>query len=53
MRRALKDAPVRVVIRATRYDDDEPWRWWQKRRTIRSMMYELPKLVAYLFGLGP
>lgn len=53
MRRALDGTPVRIVIRATRYDDDEPGRWWRKRRTIRTVMYEAPKLVAYLFGLGP
>jgi uncharacterized SAM-binding protein YcdF (DUF218 family) len=53
MRRALAGAPVRVVMRATRYDDDEPERWWRKRRTIRTVMCEAPKLVAYLFGLGP
>lgn len=53
MRRALAGTPVRVVIRATRYDDDEPGRWWLKRRTIRTVMYEAPKLIAYLFGLGP
>jgi uncharacterized SAM-binding protein YcdF (DUF218 family) len=53
MRRAFEGTAVRVVIRATRYDEDDPARWWRKRRTIRSVMYEVPKLVAYLFGLGP
>jgi uncharacterized SAM-binding protein YcdF (DUF218 family) len=52
MRRALDGAPIRIVIRSTRYDDNDPARWWQRRRTIREVMTELPKLVAYALGLG-
>jgi uncharacterized SAM-binding protein YcdF (DUF218 family) len=50
MRRALKGTPVRVVMRATRYDDTDPARWWQRRRTIREVVYEVPKLIAYTLG---
>ena len=52
MRRALDGAPIRIVIRSTRYDDTDPARWWQRRRTIREVTTELPKLVAYALGLG-
>jgi uncharacterized SAM-binding protein YcdF (DUF218 family) len=52
LRRSFRDTPVRIVMRATRYDDDDPARWWRKRRTIRNVVYEFPKLVAYLIGLG-
>lgn len=53
MRRALEDTSIQITTRASRYDDDEPARYWRKRRTIRSVMFEMPKLIAYLLGLGP
>ena len=52
MRRELDGTSIRIVVRPTRYDDTDPARWWQRRRTIRDVMTELPKLVAYLLGLG-
>jgi uncharacterized SAM-binding protein YcdF (DUF218 family) len=52
MRRALDGTSIRIVIRPTRYDDTDPARWWQRRDSIREVMTELPKLVAYLLGLG-
>jgi uncharacterized SAM-binding protein YcdF (DUF218 family) len=51
-RRELAGTGVRVLVRASRYDDDNPNWWWTKRRTIRGVVYELPKLVAYGLGLG-
>jgi uncharacterized SAM-binding protein YcdF (DUF218 family) len=53
MRRALEGTNVRVIVRASRFDEDDPARYWRKRRTIRMMLTEFPKLVAYLLGLGP
>jgi uncharacterized SAM-binding protein YcdF (DUF218 family) len=53
IRRELEGTSIRIVIRPTRYDDTDPARWWQRRRTIRDVMTELPKLVAYLLGVGP
>jgi uncharacterized SAM-binding protein YcdF (DUF218 family) len=53
MRRELDGTSIRIVIRPTRYDDTDPARWWQRRRTIRDVMTELPKLFAYVLGLGP
>ena len=52
MRRAVADTPIRIVMRATRYDDDDPARWWRRRGTARRVMYELPAIVAYVLGLG-
>lgn len=52
VRRELEGTGVRVIVRASRYDDDDPAHYWRKRRTIRSMLSELPKLMAYVLGLG-
>ena len=52
MRRAVAGTEIRILMRASRYDTDNPARWWQRRSTIRSVMHELPALVAYVFGLG-
>ena len=50
MRRALgKD--VKVIMRASRYDAYKPGAWWSTRPMFRMTFYELPKLVAYWFGL--
>jgi uncharacterized SAM-binding protein YcdF (DUF218 family) len=51
--REMKGTGTKIIVRSTRYDDDEPARWWTKRRTIRAMLAELPKLIAYVLGLGP
>lgn len=52
IRRELAGTNVRVLVRASRYDDDDERVWWTKRRTIRTVLFELPKLVAYELGLG-
>jgi uncharacterized SAM-binding protein YcdF (DUF218 family) len=52
MRRALAGTTIRIVMRSTRYDGDDPARWWLRRTTIRRVIYEAPALVAYLLGLG-
>jgi uncharacterized SAM-binding protein YcdF (DUF218 family) len=52
IRRELDGTSIRIVIRPTRYDDTDSARWWQQRKTIRDVMTEMPKLVAYLLGLG-
>jgi uncharacterized SAM-binding protein YcdF (DUF218 family) len=51
LRRELEGTNVRVIVRASRFDDDDPARYWTKRRTVRTMLSEFPKLVAYLLGL--
>lgn len=52
MRRAFAGTQTEIIMRASRYDDDDPAHYWRKRRTMRSLMSELPKLVAYWIGLG-
>lgn len=52
MRRAFSNTKVEILMRASRYDDDDPAHYWRKRRTIRSLLAELPKLAAYWIGIG-
>jgi uncharacterized SAM-binding protein YcdF (DUF218 family) len=52
LRRELRGTGVLITMRATRYDEAEPGRWWQRRADVRDIMSELPKLVAYVVGLG-
>lgn len=51
-RRQFRGAPVRILVRASRYDESEPARWWRHRRDIRSVTSELQKLALYGLGLG-
>lgn len=52
MRRALEPAGVSVQVRASRYDGFQPAQWWRSRGSVRWILTELPKLVAYRLGLG-
>ena len=52
VRRELRGAGVTVIIRASRYDQSQPERWWWRRADIRFLLEEVPKLAAYLLGLG-
>lgn len=52
LRRELSGTNIRVIVRASRYDDDDPAKYWRKRRTLRAMLSEAPKMIAYLLGLG-
>ena len=51
-RRALRGTNVTVVLRASRYDPSTPERWWQHRADIRTMLWELPKVISYAAGMG-
>ena len=51
-RREFKGSPVRVLIRASRFDDSDPAHWWRHRADIRMVTSELQKLVMYALGLG-
>jgi uncharacterized SAM-binding protein YcdF (DUF218 family) len=51
-RRQFAGTSSRVVIRASRYDESRAERWWQSRRDLRLVTYELQKLIAYRLGLG-
>lgn len=52
MTRALEGTGVDVQVRGSRFDDFQPSRWWADRGSIRWILMELPKLVAYRLGLG-
>jgi uncharacterized SAM-binding protein YcdF (DUF218 family) len=52
IRRELGGNGAKVILRATRYDSLKPERWWMRRAEIRWVMSEVPKLVAYMVGLG-
>ncbi len=52
IRRELSGTGIRVLVRASRYDDNNPNVWWTKRRTLRDVLYEFPKLIAYELGAG-
>ena len=51
-RRELRGTSVQVMMRGTRYDGLEPHRWWRRRGDLREVGPEVPKLVAYVLGLG-
>ena len=52
MTRALEDTGVEIQVRGSRFDDFQPSRWWADRGSVRWILTELPKLVAYRLGLG-
>ncbi|MBN4047989.1 YdcF family protein [bacterium AH-315-O15] len=52
LRRELRGTDIQTVMRSTRYEDFEPDQWWRRRGDIREIVRELPKLLAYLLGLG-
>ena len=51
-RRELRGTDVQVLMRRTRYEPYEPIEWWRQRRDIRAVVEELPRLAAYVIGLG-
>jgi uncharacterized SAM-binding protein YcdF (DUF218 family) len=50
--REFRDMPVRILVRASRYDASTPERWWTSRGDVRYVTSELQKLVLYRFGLA-
>ena len=52
LRRELRGTDIQIVMRGTRYEGFEPDQWWRRRADIREIIPELPKLVAYVLGLG-
>ncbi len=51
-RREFRGSPVTLVIRASRFDESDPPRWWRHRADIRFVVSELPKVLLYGAGLG-
>jgi uncharacterized SAM-binding protein YcdF (DUF218 family) len=52
LRRELRGTGIQVVMRASRYDPMQPEEWWTRRAELRWVASELPKLLAYVLGLG-
>lgn len=50
--RELRGTGVQLMLRGSRYDPSRPDRWWQHRNDIRWLLTEVPKLGAYVLGLG-
>ena len=50
--RELQGTGARVIMRGTRFEAIDPGAWWTERADIRWMLSELPKLGAYVLGLG-
>jgi len=51
-RRQLRGTGIEVVLRASRYDQAQPERWWTRRSDIRWVASELPEVLAYSLRLG-
>lgn len=52
VRRELRDTQVSIVMRGTKYERFDPDGWWRRRLDIREIIPEVPKLIAYVAGLG-
>lgn len=52
MRRTLSGTGVDVIMRASRYDGFSPDHWWRSRSDVRMVLFEMPKLISYVCGLG-
>lgn len=50
--RDFRGTQVQLLLRGSRYDPSTPDRWWQRRSDIRWILEEVPKLAAYVLGLG-
>ena len=51
-RREFRGSPVRIIMRASRFDTATPERWWARRSDVRFVTWELQKLLAYWLGAG-
>ena len=52
MRRVMEPDGITVQVRGSRFDAFEASGWWQSRNSVRWVIAELPKLLAYRLGLG-
>ena len=51
-RHSLRGTNVEVLARGSRYDAARPEQWWTRRRDLRWVIAEVPKLTAYAIGFG-
>jgi uncharacterized SAM-binding protein YcdF (DUF218 family) len=49
-RRGLGGTGAGPILRASRYDESDPARWWRRRADVRSVGSEWVKLIFYRFG---
>lgn len=52
LEREMGSAGPQIIMHATRYDPLRPEGWWTRRAEIRWVASEVPKFIAYLFGLS-
>jgi uncharacterized SAM-binding protein YcdF (DUF218 family) len=52
VRRELRGTDLQVIMRGSRYDPLRAEQWWTRRPEVRWVAGEVPKLIAYLLGLG-
>ncbi|HVZ19725.1 MAG TPA: YdcF family protein [Vicinamibacterales bacterium] len=50
--REFRGTDLQLMLHASRYDPAVPARWWTRRSDVRWMLEEVPKLAAYVLGLG-
>ena len=49
--RRLDGTGITIVMRASRFDPSDVDRWWTRRATLRFVLFEVQKLVAYWMGI--
>ena len=50
--RVFRDSDIRVRVRGTRYERISPETWWRKPYDARWVSTEVPRLFAYVLGVG-
>lgn len=50
--RRLAGTGVTIVMRASRFDPADVDRWWTRRATLRFVLFESQKLLAYWMGIA-
>ena len=52
IRRAVAATGVTIIMRASRYDQSNPDRWWSEHSDRRFVFFEVQKLIAYALGVN-
>lgn len=52
LRRRFAGTNTEIIMRATRFDTVDVDRWWSNRSTLRFVLFESQKLLAYALGIG-
>ena len=50
MRRRFEGTGVQIIMRGSRYDESDIDRWWTRRGTLRFVLFESQKMLAYWIG---